>query len=173
MWFDISSTHMIKDVLLRIEHAIPRVAEETRLRQKLFMAGNELIDAHLFSREDVARQPMSHQDVAIESHGNHIKDLALTATDLIFETANYTPYGMGPHYVKVGSGYWFSFAGQRLVQRTWRRNRIGLYKPDFKNAPDATPRDWYTYGVQAVENTLLAFQKVHQLPGTLRKSVRD
>jgi hypothetical protein len=115
---------------------------------------------------------MSLQDLAIESHGYHLMDLALDTTALLNQAANYNPYGSGPHYVEVGSGYWFNFKDQRLVQRTWKQNRLGLYRPDFENAQEATARDWYTYGMQVVDNTVLAFQKIHQLPKTIRISAR-
>lgn len=163
---------MLTEALRRIGDSLPGKAEELDLHRKIFAAGNELIDAHNLSREDVARQPMSHQDVAIESHGAHISALALDATALINEAANYNPYGPGPHYVEIGSGYWFNFKDQRLVQRTWKKNRVGLYRPDFEHAPDATARDWYKHGMQVVDNTVLAFQKVHQLPKNITDFAR-
>ncbi len=160
------------EALRRIGDSLPGRAEELALHRRIFKAGIELTDAHTLSREDVAKQPMSHQDVAIESHGYHLMDLALDTTALLNQAANYNEFGPGPHYIEVGSGYWFNFRDQRLVQRTWRQNRIGLYRPDFENAPDASARDWYTYAAQVVDGTVSAFQKVHQLPKSLREPAR-
>lgn len=164
---------MLTEVLRRIGDSLPGRVEELNLHQRIFIAGNELIDAHNFSREDVAKQPIVHQDAAIETHGNILKTLAESATGIALSASNYNEYGPGPHYVEVGSGYWFNFKDQRLVQRTWKKNRLGLYRPDFENAPDATASDWYTYGVQVVDNTISAFQRIHQLPKVLKGSVRE
>ncbi len=145
---------------------------EVELQRELLMAVSKITDAHRLSREVVAMQPMTLQDTAIDTHGNLLKKLAESATGIALSASNYNKYGPGPHYVEVGSGYWFNFAGRKLVQRTWRQNRLGLYRPDFENAPEATARDWYTYGTQVVDNTVLAFQKTHQLPKNLKDSAR-
>ena len=160
---------MLTEALKRIGDFVP----EVELRKELLIAVSEVTDAHRLSREVVAMQPIVHQDAAIEAHGNLLKTLAESATGIALSASNYNEYGPGPHYVEVGSGYWFNFKDQRLVQRTWRKNRLGLYQPDFENAPDATARDWYTYGVQVVDNTMSAFQRIHQLPKVLRGSAGE
>ena len=131
------------------------------------IAYQKLRGVHDTSRVEVKSQPIDQQDGTIDAYGALIKSGALNSADSITRAANYNRYGPGPHYVEIGSGYWYIIGEQRLVQRTWRRNRLGLYRPDFANAPDATARDWYIHGLQVADGLISSFTGAHQLPRSL------
>lgn len=159
---------MSRETLNNLSRLIPGTAERTRAGSKLVEAYEDLIIVHYLSRDDVVSQPMAQQDITIEAYGAYIKDLALDVTDKVTRFTDYNQYGPGPHYFKVGSGYWYVIPEQRLVQQTWRKNLLGLYRPDFKNAPDATARDWYIHGMQVADRLISSFTKAHQqLPRSL------
>ena len=138
---------------------------------------NGLVSAYLdlrhefsSSREDVARQTMADQDAAIDSHGQRIQHLALAAADRITTAVDYNPDGAGPHYLEIGSGYWYHIGERKLVQRKWKPNRLGIARPDFENAPEATPRDWYARGLQIADKLIEQYSRfrVGLLPRSLR-----
>lgn len=164
---------MTREAVVDAPRFIPRsVIERMPARYSgLVEAYEDLREAHYSSREEVARRPMEEQDVTIEKYGYHIQDLTLETADRITQAVSYNPYGARPHYLEVGSGYWYHIGERRLVQRKWGVNRLRMTRPDFKNAPDAYPRDWYAHGMQIADKLIEKYSGfwVSELPRSLRR----
>ena len=162
---------MLTEVINHLNGLFPVDIEGNNSLYNMEVFYGELLEAHHNSRSQVLSRPMQYQDGTIDANGELLRALALKTAEATTRAANYNPYGSGPHYLEIGNGFWFHIGESRLVERRWKVNKLRIARPDFHNAPDATARDWYTYGIQVADRLITGFVGVHQLPSTFKSLV--